>query len=99
VTQLLTLALLLLLLLRLLLLLLLLHLLLLPAAPLLCPQANEQEEDDFLVYNWVPQFTGRRAASGGMEEDFMQTYVFGPAPVEAARLQQRRQQRRARVQQ
>lgn len=67
--------------------------------PPLPSQANEQEEDDLLVYNWVPQFTGRRAASGGMEEDFMQTYVFGPAPEEAARLQQRRQQRQAQVQQ
>lgn len=40
---------------------------------------DEVQEDSMLVYNWMPQFTGKRAPSGGEEQDFMQTYVFGPA--------------------
>jgi gamma-glutamyl hydrolase len=34
------------------------------------------EEDDFLIYNWAPDFTGRAKAHGGEEMDFEQIYVL-----------------------
>eukprot|EP00878_Enallax_costatus_P002549 GHUV01002731.1.p1 GENE.GHUV01002731.1~~GHUV01002731.1.p1 ORF type:complete len:355 (+),score=97.23 GHUV01002731.1:235-1299(+) len=35
------------------------------------------QEDDMLIYNWKPIYTGRRE-SGKEEQDFQQIYVFGP---------------------
>lgn len=31
-----------------------------------------------MIYNWKPEYTGRHE-SGEEEQDFQQTYVFGPA--------------------
>lgn len=36
-----------------------------------------EEEDNLLIYNWPPQFTGKHDASGHAEEtDFEQAYFF-----------------------
>ena len=42
------------------------------------PQADKNEEEDLLIYNWKPKYTGRQE-SGEEEQDFQQTYIFGPA--------------------
>jgi hypothetical protein len=38
-------------------------------------QADKLEEEDLLIYNWKPLYTGRHE-SGEEEQDFQQTYVF-----------------------
>jgi hypothetical protein len=38
-------------------------------------QADRNEEEDMLIYNWVPRYTGRRETRQE-EQDFQQTYVF-----------------------
>lgn len=43
--------------------------------PLPTPQADKNEEQDFLIYNWQPLYTGRHE-SGKEEQDFQQIYVF-----------------------
>jgi hypothetical protein len=42
---------------------------------MLCIQADKLEEEDLLIYNWKPLYTGRHE-SGEEEQDFQQTYVF-----------------------
>jgi len=37
------------------------------------------EEDEVLIYNWAPHFTGRHAQEGGEERDFQQCYFFQQA--------------------
>lgn len=45
---------------------------------LLCVlQASKNEEQDMLIYNWKPWYTGRKE-TGEQEQDFQQTYVFDP---------------------
>lgn len=39
------------------------------------PQADKNEEEDLLIYNWKPEYTGRHE-SGEEEQDFQQTYIF-----------------------
>jgi gamma-glutamyl hydrolase len=51
------------------------------------------EEDDFLIYNWAPDFTGRAKAHGGEEMDFEQIYVLD---LEEIREQAEERRRRGR---
>jgi gamma-glutamyl hydrolase len=37
--------------------------------------ADKNEEEDLLIYNWKPEYTGRHE-SGEEEQDFQQTYIF-----------------------
>jgi hypothetical protein len=55
-------------------------------------QASKNEEEDMLIYNWKPEYTGRQE-SREEEKDFQQTYIFGPAS--GRRQQQQQQQGRA----
>lgn len=41
---------------------------------------NELVEDDMLIYNWAPHFTGRRSYEGE-EKDFEQSYFFERDPA------------------
>lgn len=38
-------------------------------------QRDKIQEDDMLIYNWIPHFTGR-SPEGGEEQDFEQAYFF-----------------------
>jgi hypothetical protein len=44
-----------------------------------------------LIYNWKPEYTGR-VTRGGEEQDFEQTYIFGPPDNRLAGSQQQQQQ-------
>lgn len=46
---------------------------------------NQLQEDDVLIYNWPPSFTGRHEYEGE-EKDFEQCYFLGPADVHEGRL-------------
>ncbi len=35
-------------------------------------QKSVEQEDDMLIYNWKPRFTGLNQKAGGLEEDFEQ---------------------------
>lgn len=50
------------------------------------------EESDMLIYNWKPEYTGR-VTRGGEEQDFEQTYIFGPPGNRLAGSRQQQQQR------
>lgn len=49
------------------------------------------EESDMLIYNWKPEYTGR-VTRGGEEQDFEQTYIFGPPDNRLAGRKQQQQQ-------
>jgi hypothetical protein len=57
---------------------------------LLLLQRDALEESDMLIYNWKPEYTGR-VTRGGEEQDFEQTYIFGPPGNRLAGSQQQQQ--------
>jgi hypothetical protein len=59
---------------------------------LLLLQRDALEESDMLIYNWKPEYTGR-VTRGGEEQDFEQTYIFGPPGNRLAGSRQQQQQR------
>ncbi len=46
------------------------------AVPCVCWQRDVLQEEDMLIYNWKPEYTGRHMSGEKEEGDFMQTYVF-----------------------
>ncbi|KAL4856809.1 Gamma-glutamyl hydrolase A [Chlorella vulgaris] len=56
--------------------------------------ASQAEEEDLLIYNWAPEYTGKHRYKG-QEVDFVESYFFPPAKELEAQLQQRRQHRSA----
>lgn len=58
---------------------------------LLLLQRDALEESDMLIYNWKPEYTGR-VTRGGEEQDFEQTYIFGPPDNRLAGRKQQQQQ-------